>query len=69
MGGDEGNHPHISKPNPVTGGLRGRVHFWEMKSEQMLNANQSGIATESNTHFNTEGKLGAVNRKKKTYDL
>merc|ERR1712173_435631 len=67
VGGDERNHPHISKQNPVTGGLRGRVHFWEMKSEQRLNENQSGIATESNTHFNTEGKLGAGYRKKKTY--
>lgn len=69
VGGDERSLPHIPKPNPVRGGLLGRVQFWEMKTEQLLNENQDDIATEYNTAFNTEGKLGARHRKKKTYDL
>ena len=68
-GGDERSLPHIPKPNPVRGGLLGRVQFWEMKSEQLLNKNQDGIATENTTSLNTEGKLGARHRKKKTHDL
>ena len=66
VGGDERSHPHISKPNIVRGGLRGRVQFWEMKTEQLLNENQDGITAEFTSNFNTEGKLGASYRKQKT---
>ena len=39
-GGDDGKPSLKTKPNRVKGGLMARVHFWEMKSDQLINEKQ-----------------------------
>ena len=52
--GDDDNIIIKTKPNRVKGGLMAKVHFWEMKSDQLINENQG----ENTAAAYTDGDLG-----------
>ena len=64
-GGDEGKAALKTKPNRVKGGLMARVHFWEMKSDQLINEKQGENTAETYSDGDLGLEISSRNRKQK----
>ena len=60
-GGGEEKSSLKTKPNRVKGGLMARVHFWEMKTDNLINEKQG----ERDTETKTDGDLRSGNQQPK----